>query len=68
MSKTKLIHVQKMIGRPDAAQGFWIESDYPLGSGWLPKSAFTTIYDKQSVAVATAIEGVEDPKTTKVEF
>lgn len=55
-----------LIPRPDATHGFWIESEHPLSSSWLPKSAFTTIYDNQSTAVATAIEGAEDPSTMEV--
>ena len=52
-----------LVVRPDATHGFWIESDYPLVSNWLPKSAFTTIYDNSIIAVATAIEGVENQNT-----
>ena len=46
--------------------GYRIESDVPLSSAWLPASAFTDIYSEQSLAVATAIEGVEDPKVEEV--
>jgi hypothetical protein len=42
------------------------ESDVELSSEWLPASAFTTVYDSQSVAVATAIEGVDDPSVDEV--
>lgn len=55
-----------LIARPDASHGFWIESDYPLKSDWLPNSAFTTIYDNASIAVATAIEAVDDPVSMEV--
>ena len=51
------------VGRPVVTHGFWIESDHPLVSDWLPKEAFTTVYDNSSRAVATAIEGVEDENT-----
>lgn len=43
-----------------------IESDHALGSGWLPASAFARTYDDLAWAVATAIEGVEDPATQEV--
>jgi hypothetical protein len=56
-------NVQSPVDRPVATHGFWIESYYPLISDWLPKEAFTTIYDNSSSAVATAIEGVEDQNT-----
>ena len=51
------------VDRPAATHGFWIESDYPLVSDWLPKEAFTTIYDNSSSAVVIAIEGVENQNT-----
>lgn len=54
-----------LVARPDATHGFWIESDYPLRSDWLPKDAFTTLYLDRSMAVAIAIEGVID-QTTEV--
>jgi hypothetical protein len=47
--------------RCGAVNAYRIESDVELSSEWLPASAFTTLYDSQSVAVATAIEGVETP-------
>lgn len=50
----------RLVARPDVTQGFWIESDYPLHSDWLPKEAFTTIYRDKNAAVVTAVEGVED--------
>jgi hypothetical protein len=56
-------HGSNPVGRPVMTHGFWIESDYPLVSDWLPKEAFTTVYDNSSRAVATAIEGVEDKNT-----
>lgn len=43
-----------------------IESDFPLGSDWLPASAFTQHDERESSAVATAIEGVDDPKEMEV--
>jgi hypothetical protein len=43
-----------------------IESDAELSSDWLPASAFATVYTSQSVAVATAIEGVDDPSVDEV--
>jgi hypothetical protein len=56
---------RRLIARPEANHGFWIESDYPLHSDWLPKEAFTTIYFDRSVAVATAVDAVID-RTTEV--
>jgi hypothetical protein len=55
----------RLVARPDATFGYWIESDYPLRSDWLPKEAFTTIYQDRSKAIATAVEGVID-QTTEV--
>ena len=46
--------------------GYKIESKHKLTSEWLPDIAFTTIYDDISMAVATAIEGVEDPEIEEV--
>ncbi|MDM7322636.1 MAG: hypothetical protein P3W87_005010 [Gammaproteobacteria bacterium] len=43
-----------------------IESDYPLESDWLPATAFGQYYDDISIAVAVAIEGVEDPSEQEV--
>lgn len=43
-----------------------IESDYHLSSEWLPARAFKRTYTDSAVAVATAIEGVEDPKEMEV--
>ena len=43
-----------------------IVSDHKLSSNWLPQEAFTQIYESRSSAVATAIEGVDDPKIQKV--
>ncbi len=45
---------------------YGIESSHTLSSDWLPASAFTRIYDDRSVAVATAIEGVDDPAEQEV--
>ena len=42
--------------------GSKIESHFELKSSWLPKSVFAFIHQNYSIAVATAIEGVEDPK------
>lgn len=47
-------------------QGFRIERQYSLASDWLPNEAFTTVLESQSAAVATAIEGVEDPREQEV--
>jgi hypothetical protein len=52
--------------RCGAVNAYRIESDVELSSEWLPASAFTTLYDSQSVAVATAIEGVDDPSVDEV--
>lgn len=46
--------------------GYRIESDVVLSSDWLRSSAFTTVYGSQSAAVATAIEGVDDPSMDEV--
>lgn len=46
--------------------GFRIESKFALVSDWLPKSAFTAIYDERSTAIATAIEGVDAPQEQEV--
>ena len=43
-----------------------IESDVKLSSDWLPAEAFTTVYASCSAAVATAIEGVDDPAEVEV--
>ena len=46
--------------------GSKIESHFELKSSWLPKSVFEFIHQNYSIAVATAIEGVEDPKEQEV--
>ena len=38
-----------------------IESNFPLNSDWLPAKVFKHHYDSVSAAVATVIEGVDDP-------
>jgi hypothetical protein len=43
-----------------------IDSDVELSSDWLPVAAFNVEYDSRSVAVATAIEGVDDPSVDEV--
>ena len=43
-----------------------IESDFPLNSDWLPAKAFKQHYDNESAAVATDIEGVDDPEEQEV--
>jgi hypothetical protein len=43
-----------------------IESEFPLNSDWLPAKAFKQHYDNESAAVATAIEGVDDPEEQEV--
>lgn len=45
---------------------FKIESDVPLTSDWLPAGAFTCIYTDRSMAIATAIAGVEERVTKEV--
>ena len=47
-------------------QTYRIESSYKLTSDWLPPSAFTQVYECRSSAVATAIEGVDDPGEQEV--
>jgi hypothetical protein len=51
------------MGHSDA---YRIESDHKLTSDWLPAEAFTQIYDNSSLAVAAAIEGVDDPAVHEV--
>jgi len=46
--------------------GFRIESAFVLASDWLPASAFKVIYGDGALAIATAIEGVEDPSEQEV--
>ena len=43
-----------------------IESSHKLKSDWLPASAFTRIYNDLPAAVATAIEGVDEPAEQEV--
>ncbi len=43
-----------------------IESNFPLTSDWLPNSAFAEIFKNEATAVATAIEGVDDPEEQEV--
>lgn len=43
-----------------------IESDRPLSSEWLPADAFSQTYRDRAAAVATAIEGVDDPAKQEV--
>jgi hypothetical protein len=45
----------------DVGSGYRIESDLALSSDWLPPDAFSRIYEDCAVAVAMAIEGVDDP-------
>jgi hypothetical protein len=46
--------------------GYRIESELALASDWLPSEAFSRTYRDPAVAVATAIEGVEDPAIQEV--
>jgi hypothetical protein len=41
-------------------------SEYKLESDWLPTSEFSRIFDCQAGAIATAIEGVDDPEEQQV--
>jgi hypothetical protein len=50
----------------DVGSGYRIESDLALASDWLPSDAFSRTYRDRAVAVATAIEGVDDPATQEV--
>lgn len=43
-----------------------IESAYRLESDGLPAKAFKPHYDSESAAVATVIEGVDDPEEQEV--
>ncbi|WP_226363106.1 hypothetical protein [Pseudonocardia sp. ICBG1142] len=47
-------------------RGYRIEADVELSSDWLPASAFTMVYPTMDGAIATAIEGVEDPEVDEV--
>jgi len=47
-------------------QTYRIESSYKLRRDWFPASEFTRAYNDLSMAVATAIEGVEDPAEQEV--
>jgi len=46
--------------------GYKIESEHKLSSDFLPDYMFTKIHEDLSGAVATAIEGVDDPKSQEV--
>jgi hypothetical protein len=43
-----------------------IESDVALSSDWLPAGVFERTYTDLSWAIATAIEGVDDPAVEEV--
>jgi hypothetical protein len=43
-----------------------IESDLVLASDWLPSDAFSRTYEDRAAAIATAIEGVDDPAVQEV--
>ena len=46
--------------------GYRIESDLALSSDWLPSEEFRRIYRDRAAAIATAIEGVDDPAIEEV--
>ena len=50
----------------DVGSGYRIESDLTLSSDWLPSDGFSRTYTDRAVAVATAIEGVDDPAIREV--
>lgn len=50
----------------DVGSGYRIESDLTLSSDWLPSDAFSRTYTDRAVAVATAIEGVDNPAIQEV--
>jgi hypothetical protein len=50
----------------DVGGGYRIESELTLASDWLPSDAFGRTYTDRAVAVATAIEGVDDPAIREV--
>jgi len=50
----------------DVDGGYRIESDLALASDWLPSDAFSRTYRDRAAAVATAIEGVDDPAIQEV--
>jgi hypothetical protein len=52
--------------REDADVTYRIDSDTELTSDWLPPEAFREVYRDRAMAVATAIEGVEDPEVDEV--
>jgi hypothetical protein len=43
-----------------------LKSEYKLESDWLPSSEFFRTFEHRSEAVATAIEGVDDPAGQQV--
>jgi hypothetical protein len=43
-----------------------IESDLVLSSDWLPSDAFSRTHEDRAAAIATAIEGVDDPAVQEV--
>jgi hypothetical protein len=43
-----------------------IESEHHLSSDWMPAEAFTQHYTDLSSAIATAIEGVDEPGEMEV--
>ena len=45
---------------------FRIESDCELASDWLPGEAFRHVYRDRATAIATAIEGADDPEVQEV--
>ena len=50
----------------EVGSGHRIESDLTLASDWLPSDAFSRTYTDRAAAVATAIEGVDDPAIQEV--
>lgn len=45
---------------------FRIDADVELHSDWLPGEVFAAVFDDRAMAVATAIEGVDDPELEEV--
>lgn len=43
-----------------------LKSEYKLESDWLPSSEFARTFEHRAEAVATAIEGVDDPAEQQV--
>ena len=50
----------------DSLRTYRIESSFKLESDWFPASEFARVYKDRAEAVATAIEGVDEPGEQEV--